>query len=174
MVASKKMWPIMRCWDIPHQTPIFSEWRGSSCIALGFSLAKIREFCELTYPDRWNHASSENQQRGASGRKQAGWRTTALSQQLGALQTHTTDTFLFISHTTNVLLFKFHCNIFIGVRIIKEMPDSVASGTHCSLVYDMQSGRWLPCSGRKYIFTSGLKVEIIASLEKLAMTCHVT
>ena len=38
------------------------------------------------------------------------------------LQTHTTDTFLFISHTTNVLLLKFRCNIFIGVRIIKEMP----------------------------------------------------
>jgi hypothetical protein len=35
----------------------------------------------------------------------------------------------FISHTTNVLLFKFRCNIFIGVRIIKEMPGSVASGT---------------------------------------------
>jgi len=31
----------------------------------------------------------------------------------------------------NVLLFKFCCNIFIGVRIIKEMPGSVASGTHC-------------------------------------------
>jgi len=43
----------------------------------------------------------------------------------------TTDTFLFISHTTNVLLFKFRCNIVIGVRIIKEMPGSVASGTHC-------------------------------------------
>ena len=43
----------------------------------------------------------------------------------------TTDTFLFISHTTNVLLFKFHCNIVIGVRIIKEMPGSVASGTPC-------------------------------------------
>ena len=43
----------------------------------------------------------------------------------------TTDTFLFISHTTNVLLFKFRCIIFIGVRIIKEMPGSVASGTHC-------------------------------------------
>jgi len=43
----------------------------------------------------------------------------------------TTDTFLFISHTTNLLLFKFRCNIFIGVRIIKEIPDSVASGTHC-------------------------------------------
>jgi hypothetical protein len=46
-----------------------------------------------------------------------------VSQQLGALQIHTTDTFLFISHTTNVLLFKF--------RIIKEMPGSVASETHC-------------------------------------------
>ena len=31
----------------------------------------------------------------------------------------------------NVLLFKFCCNIFIGVRIIKEMPGSVASGTPC-------------------------------------------
>ena len=56
-------------------------------------------------------------------------------QQLGALQTHTTDKFLFISHTTNVLLFKFRCNIFIGVRIIKEIPGSVASGTPCSKGY---------------------------------------
>jgi hypothetical protein len=54
-----------------------------------------------------------------------------VSQQLGALQTHTTDPFLFISHTTNVPLLKFLCNIFIDVRIIKEMPGSVASGTHC-------------------------------------------
>ena len=46
-----------------------------------------------------------------------------------AIIRRTTDTFLFISHTTNVLLFKFRCNIFIGVRIIKEMPGSVASGT---------------------------------------------
>jgi hypothetical protein len=44
----------------------------------------------------------------------------------------TTDTFFFISHTTNVLLFKFRCDIFIGVRIIKEMPGSAASGTLCS------------------------------------------
>ena len=43
----------------------------------------------------------------------------------------TTDTFLFISHTTDLLQFKFRCNIFIGVRIIKEMPGSVASGTPC-------------------------------------------
>ena len=52
-----------------------------------------------------------------------------------APQTRTTDTFLFISHTTNVLLFKFHCNIFIGVRIIKEMPGLVASGTLCIYIY---------------------------------------
>ena len=43
----------------------------------------------------------------------------------------TTDTFLFISHTMNIFLFKFCCNIFVGVRIIKEMLGSVASGTHC-------------------------------------------
>ena len=33
----------------------------------------------------------------------------------------------------NVLLFKSRCNIFIGVRIIKEMPGLVASGTPCSI-----------------------------------------
>jgi len=36
----------------------------------------------------------------------------SVSQKLGAQQTPTTDTFLFISLTTNVLLFKFRCNIF--------------------------------------------------------------
>jgi len=35
-----------------------------------------------------------------------------------------------------VLLFKLSCNIFIGVRIIKEMPGSVASGTSC--IYFLQ------------------------------------
>ena len=54
-----------------------------------------------------------------------------------ALQTHPTDTFLFISHTTNVLLFKFRCNIFICVRIVKEMPGSVASGTLC-IIYSVK------------------------------------
>jgi hypothetical protein len=51
------------------------------------------------------------------------------NEDIATKHTHTTDTLLFISQTTNVLLFKFHCNIFIGVRIIKEMPDSVVSGT---------------------------------------------
>jgi len=45
----------------------------------------------------------------------------------------TTDTFLFISYITNVILFKSLCNIFIGVRIIKETSGSVASGAHCYL-----------------------------------------
>jgi len=31
----------------------------------------------------------------------------------------------------NVLPFKFLCNVFIGVRIIKEMPGSVTNGTPC-------------------------------------------
>jgi len=57
-----------------------------------------------------------------------------LMRILQRLQTHATDTFLFISHTTNALLFKFRCNIFIGVRIIKEMSGSIASGTHCIMI----------------------------------------
>ena len=48
--------------------------------------------------------------------------------------THTTDTFLFISHTTNVLLFKSRCNIVICVRIIKELPGLVSSGTPCIIL----------------------------------------
>jgi hypothetical protein len=58
-----------------------------------------------------------------------------INENIATKQTHTTDTFLFISHTTNQLLFKFSCNIFIGVRIIKEMPGSVASGTPCRSSY---------------------------------------
>jgi len=50
----------------------------------------------------------------------------------GATIRRTTDTFLFISHTTNVLLFKF--------RIIKEMLGSVASGTHTHTHTHTQEG----------------------------------
>ena len=53
------------------------------------------------------------------------------NEDIATKQTHMTDTFLFISHTTNVLLFKSRCNIFIGFRIIKEMPGLVGSGTPC-------------------------------------------
>jgi hypothetical protein len=54
------------------------------------------------------------------------------NENIATKQTNTTDIFLFISHTTNVLLFKFCCNIFIGFRIIKEMPGLVSSGTPCT------------------------------------------
>ena len=36
----------------------------------------------------------------------------------------TTDTFLFISHTTNVLLFKYRCNIFMPGSVASEAPYS--------------------------------------------------
>jgi hypothetical protein len=35
----------------------------------------------------------------------------------------------------NVLLFQYLHNIFIGVRIIKEMPGLVASGTLCTMIH---------------------------------------
>jgi len=59
-----------------------------------------------------------------------GWMAGGLLLHVATIR-RTTDTFLFISQTTNVLLFKFRCNIFIGVRIIKEMPGLVVSETHC-------------------------------------------
>jgi len=51
----------------------------------------------------------------------------------------TTDTFLFISHTTNVLLFKSRCNIIIDVRITKELPGLVGSGTPCTNISQASS-----------------------------------
>ena len=48
----------------------------------------------------------------------------------------TTDTFLFISHTTNILLFKFRCNIFVAVRIINpSTPNDHYSGRTAPLTY---------------------------------------
>jgi len=62
---------------------------------------------------------------------------TKTNEDIATKQTHTTDTFLFISHTTNVFVFKSRCNIFIGFRIIKEMPGLVGSGTPCILQYSV-------------------------------------
>ena len=50
----------------------------------------------------------------------------------------------------NVLLFKFRCNVFIGVRIIKEMPGSVASGTPC-IIMCLYSCLSYP-TGKSYLF----------------------
>ena len=40
------------------------------------------------------------------------------NEDIATKQTQTTDTFLFISYITKVLLFKFRCNVFIGAGII--------------------------------------------------------
>jgi len=32
---------------------------------------------------------------------------------------------------------------FIGVRIIKEMPDLVASGTHCAILYRFRTNKFI-------------------------------
>ena len=79
-------------------------------------------------------------ERTAEGRvrQETGWLAGGPLLRVATIS-RTTDTFLFISHTTNVLLFKFRWNIFIGVRIIKEMPGSVASRT--PLIYAGPSGR---------------------------------
>jgi len=57
------------------------------------------------------------------------WRTT---------DTHYRQIPFHFSHNERIL-FKFRCNIFIGVRIIKEMPGSVVSGTPCRIKYSYEA-----------------------------------
>jgi hypothetical protein len=53
-------------------------------------------------------------------------------------------------HVLEVLLFKFRCNVFIGIRIIKEMPRSVArGGTHCAIIIN-QTNAPLPTVLKQY------------------------
>jgi hypothetical protein len=56
----------------------------------------------------------------------------------------------------NVLLFKFRCNIFIGVRIIKEMPGLVASGTLCTMT--LNSGKGFRCG---FVLTEGFMIAFL-------------
>jgi len=86
------------------------------------------------------------------------------NEDIATKQTHTTDTFLFISHTTNVILFKSRCNIFIGFRIIKEMPGLVGSGTPCTSAYACVG--LILCCGMPavYCVNSDVSEEINASL----------
>jgi len=70
---------------------------------------------------------------------------------LKQIQTHTTDKFLFISHTTSVLLFKFICNIFIGVIIINPLTPN-----------DHYRGRTSPLTSKiciLYIYTINIGTE---------------
>jgi len=43
------------------------------------------------------------------------------------------------------------CNIFISVRIIKEMPGSVASGTRCIIPTYINSGLNIACKKPKHV-----------------------
>jgi len=58
-------------------------------------------------------------------------------------------------HFSHKLMFKFRCNIFIGVRIFKEMPGSVASGTHC--IYSHTSYLKQYINYRRYQITQRVK-----------------
>jgi len=78
-----------------------------------------------------------------------------INEDIATKQTHTTDTFLFIYHTTDVLLFKSRCNIFIGFRTIKEMPGLVGSGTPC-ITYLLFS-TW--CTNLLFIYTNYIKLD---------------
>jgi hypothetical protein len=64
-------------------------------------------------------------------RQETGWLAGGPLLRVPTIRS-TTDTFLVISHTTNVLLFKSRCSIVIGVGIIKELPGLVGSGTPCT------------------------------------------
>jgi hypothetical protein len=106
--------------------PSFLGNRKVICL-INASRGPIHLFQPTTFPKQL----TPNLIQGVPLATEPGWLADrcSVSQQLGALQTHTTDTFLFISHTTKVPLFKFRCYVFIGVRIIKEMPGSLASAT---------------------------------------------
>jgi hypothetical protein len=66
-------------------------------------------------------------------RQETGWLAGGPLLRVATIR-RSTDTLLFISHTTNVLLFKVRCNIVIGVRIVKEMLGLVTSGTPCIIL----------------------------------------
>jgi len=111
------------------------------CACLCYRASKAHISCAVLYCHLWpvwlyhifSTLSHKRQFSEEKYRCPTGYRTWLACGPLLRVATirRATDTFLFISHTTKVLLFKFRCNIFIGVRIIKEMPGSVASGTHC-------------------------------------------
>jgi len=90
--------------------------KPSLLLDLGCRQNKQRE-CNIGYPTTYKTRHFFN--------------NSKTNKDIATKQTHPTDTFLFISHTTNVLLFKSRYNIFIGFRIIKEKPVFGGSGTFC-------------------------------------------
>ena len=128
-------------WKVLASTSAVTAWM--SPVMFSFKASVVRSLCaKLALSD----IPITNNQAAplAKWQRPAEWR---VGQETGRLAggpllrvatiRFTTDTFLFISHTTNVLLLKFRYNIFIVVRIIKEMSGSVAS------VYLAHSTHWL-------------------------------
>ena len=141
----------MLWWSVPLTR---RQWHSGSCDVRGFTCcillgAAASRYNSTVCPTRYRTRHFFNK--------------FTTNEQLGTLQPHATDTSLFISHTTNVFLFKFRCNIFIGVRIIKEMPGSVASGTHCIL---QLFHCWLLVS------TSGAIIRLIVT-KKIIILLHI-
>jgi hypothetical protein len=66
-------------------------------------------------------------------RQETGWLAGGPLLRVPTIR-HTTDTFHFVFHTTNVLLFKYLCNIVIGVGIIKELQVLVDGRTPCIIL----------------------------------------
>ena len=85
-----------------------------------------------------------------------------------------------ISHTTYVLLFKFRCNIFIGVRIIKEMPGSVASGIPVPTAIELPLGGSIVPTSQARVATYIQNVQLksgpilIWVIYLLRFTCYIT
>ena len=111
----------------PLSLPEFLRW----CL-LSRRLWFVVCFAKQNTPRTKQNKPSAKWQRSAERhvRQETGWLAGGPLLHVATIRL-TTDTFLFISHTTNILLFQFCCNIFIGGRIIKEMPGLVARGSLC-------------------------------------------
>jgi hypothetical protein len=84
----------------------------------GSSLVSVNSPFQISPQEIIRHPQPND---GEISRQETGWLAGGPLLRVATIR-RTTDTFLFISHTTNVFLFKFRCNIFIGVKINKGFP----------------------------------------------------
>jgi hypothetical protein len=127
--------------------PFGSWWKhqGGRKVCVSVSQTINKSYNNVYWEQNWNnkYKTVENCIQHSLNKQNIAAHLTKLHYKHSAPKTHLPDGSLnsgflkkiwrnFISHTTNVLLFKCLCNIFVGVRIIKEMQGSVASGTHCT------------------------------------------
>ena len=146
--ASKLLQELLLTWLYRFCFPISANNKHSLLHSIPIHFPTI--LCELTHYTNTHEQQlycvgtlSQMTERSAERRvrQETGWLAGGPLLRVAKIR-RTTDThYRHISHTTNVLLFKFHCNIFIGIRIIKEIPGSVASGTLC-IIRSTQRG-WL-------------------------------